>query len=91
MGLMRMDADGEPDVGPHLLEAPSLRGFLVVAGRENHESPLQPGGSRASDDLLEVPREHVVCQVAVAVDENATSGTLHRRGFVGGAASCCSN
>src|SRR5215472_3758443 len=68
VGLMRVYADGEPDVGPDLLETPCLRRLLCVSGRENDERALEACTTSARHDLFQVGRKHVVCEVAVAVD-----------------------
>ena len=66
--LVRVDADRKPHLGPELLDAHRLRGFLLVARRENHQRALEPGRLRARDDGVEVGGERLVGEMAVGID-----------------------
>ena len=68
MRLVRVDADREPDLGPEPLDARRLLGFLRVPRLEDDQGALEPGLLRALDDSIEIARERLVGQMAVAVN-----------------------
>ena len=70
MRLVRVDADRDPHLRPERVEAPRLRGFLRVARFENHHRALEPGVPGARDDGVEIRRERLVGEVAMAVDHD---------------------
>ena len=70
MRLVRVDANRDSRFGPQLVEVPCLRGLARVASFENHKRPLQSSGFCALDNGWQIGGEHVVGEMAMAVDHN---------------------
>ena len=97
--LVRVDADRHPHLGPQRGDALGLRRFGGVARLEHDQHALEAGGLRAVDDGVEIAREGLVGEMAVAVDHgscladcsrskaaNAASRSARRRFFVSASA-----
>jgi hypothetical protein len=73
MRLVRVDADRDSSIGPHVVDAGGLGGFPLVAGFENQHEAGHACLSGACHDLVQVVRKRVVREVAVAVDHGWVS------------------
>ena len=69
--LMRMQADPEPQRGPHARQFSRTLGFDGIFRRENAERLRQSGRLGSFDDLLQVLHKRVVRQMAMRVDHFA--------------------
>ena len=67
-GLVRMDADGEPDAGQSAPDRDRRAATPSCRRREDAHAPLHPGRPRAPDDVAPGRRERLVREMAVAVD-----------------------
>jgi hypothetical protein len=68
IGLMRMDADREPDLGPETLDRAPLLRFRLIARGQNHERAFESGSFSVCDDDVEIGRECLVSEMTVRVD-----------------------
>ena len=66
--LVRMHADREAHLRPQPGDALRLRSLVRVARLEDHQRPLDPSLARTRDHLVEIGRERLVGEVAVAIN-----------------------
>src|SRR5207249_9726607 len=89
VGLVRMYANGKPNVRPQRLAFHGLRRLFRVPRLEDDQRALEVCLPRAVDHLLEIARKRFIGEVAVTIDHIAMVAFASMRLCVTAAPFCC--